>query len=144
MGRGGGVLEARGGDEGGEAKAMAAAGGGVGGAEREVEAEMGVRESGGHWSGVVELYPLLPLWFGALGPRNDFPKNELLPAKILTFQTGYLKELVLAYLGTPRYFKEFCLYPVLFSSYLLLSFFKFIEVSQQLSYNFSYIFYKLS
>jgi len=65
VGRGGGVLEARGGDEGGEAKAMAAAGGGVGGAEREVEAEMGVRESGGHWSGVVELYPLC--LFG-LGP----------------------------------------------------------------------------
>ena len=84
------------------------------GAEREVEAEMGVRESGGHWSGVVELYPLLPLWFGALGPWNDFLKNELLPAKILTFQTGYVKELVLAYLGTPRYFKEFCLYLVLF------------------------------
>ena len=74
VGRGGGVLEARGGDEGGEAKAMVAAGG-VGGAEREVEAEMGVRESGGHWSGVVELYPLLPLWFGALGPRERFSQK---------------------------------------------------------------------
>jgi hypothetical protein len=64
VGRGGGVLEARGGDEGGEAKAMAAAGGGGGGAEREVEveAEMG---AGG----------LLPLWLGALGPPERFSQK---------------------------------------------------------------------
>lgn len=52
VGRGGGVLEARDGDEGGKAAAGtgagAAAGGGTGRVEREVEA--GVRESGGHWS----------------------------------------------------------------------------------------------
>ena len=73
VGRGGGVLESRGGDEGGEANAMAAAGGGVGGAELEVEAEMGVRESGGHWSGVEwsgGALSTLPLWLGAMVPRE--------------------------------------------------------------------------
>ena len=81
MGRGGGVLEARGGDEGGEAKAMAAAGGGVGGAEREVEAEMGVRESGGHWSGVGELYPLCLFGLGPGSAGTIFPKINYCPQK---------------------------------------------------------------
>lgn len=54
MGRGGGVLEAGHGDGGGDAKAVPAAGGGTRGVVREAEAEVGVRESGGHWSGVCD------------------------------------------------------------------------------------------
>lgn len=75
LGRGGGVLEARSGDEGGEAEALASAGGRVGGAEREVEAEVGLRESGGHWSGEwkVELLPIRP---SSRSAGTIFPINE--------------------------------------------------------------------